>query len=352
MENPVNRIYTPPSFEEKFPHWKKLFDLRGDMPPETFFHKVWFNCFHDCGDIHFQLIKIGDKVWRFGTTPGDPEVLSACALTDELLIDNRTVLHRYCQVQKKGWEYLRYIDGRIYRHLKLPGMLRQAILDDSPEAFAIAMDMCGVKLSFSLLAWIIMLVKKDDLGNYDSRIGSLKILKSLLQDRKAFEKVIPLDEFLCLCTCRFFDDAAMALLETAEELYPGCIKNCRDAFGRNLLWYLVHNQLTAWYHPYCKLTGYLLEKGCDPDNATTCGLTWRYLTDNLTFFQKRQQIKKRYGTSRYPGEWGRVLEKIQPLWALPDALSDALRQGAQRRRQRQKRKSGRASGRRRSLRAG
>jgi hypothetical protein len=220
----------------------------------------------------------------------DKKLLCDSSLTDALMIDNPAVINRYCQVKKPGFEMLRYVFSRRAAAQRMPEKMRQAICDDNAEAFMIYKDISGIRLTYSLLAEIM-----------ENR--AFRIFSGILEDRNILKRVIPIGELAACCTVQFDDPASTAFLECIENAYPGTIKNTRDLWGRNLLWYAVYNRNTAFIHPYCKLTELLLRHGCDPDNQNQLGFSWRYMVKNLDLCQKKSL-------------WARCFSKKNPAMML------------------------------------
>ena len=279
----------------RFDCWKQIFESRDRLPKELLF-QIWYRVFNDRSNMFYQVVDVPRGQVSYFANLHETEKLSKLPLSDFLLVDNPCVKLRYTQVQKPGWEMLRAMMGRRWQTLRLPEMLRNAIEEDDPGKFNIARDMSGQKLSFSILGEVM-----------DKK--ALKVFRMLLKESELLDKIIPLDELCGYCAGFFEDDRSVPFLETVEECFPGTLKEVRDAWGRNLLWYAMHNHKTIWFHPKCKLTQYLL-KYCDPDNSNQIGLSWRYVTENLSLKQKCQQMNWRYGTSCWG--FGSTLRKIQP----------------------------------------
>ena len=285
----------------RFDFWKRIFELRGHIPEREWF-RFWFSCMVDRGSLCvFRPRTIRGREYLVAAAP-EPELLRTLPLTDEMLIDNPIVCRRYCQARKPGWEILRYITGRRAALQKMPERMRQAIDEDSVEPFMIYRDMCGKKLSYSLLCEIM-------------RKKALKIFAALLKEGKVFEQMISPEE-LCICCASQFEDAvSIPVLEIMEGLFPGILKNVRDRWGRNLLWYAAANRRTAFFHPFCRLSPFLLEHGCDPDNENQLGIPWRRVVTRLSLYQKKRLLCQRYSL---PGRRGRSpLIDEQPYEVLP-----------------------------------
>ena len=206
----------------------------------------------------------------------DVKYLDKFGLTDELLTDNPAVVFRYCQLEKPGWEMLRYLGNRPRRivWLQIPEKMRQAIETDNKEIFMIYKDLAGIKYSYSLIKEVMA-------------AGAKNIFAEIVKSKDLFKRCsITLPELAVNCTLAFEDSVSVSFLQSIEEVYPGELKNVRDHWNRNLLWYAVHNQKTTFFHPFCKLTEFLLQAGCDPDNQNQLGIPWRYMMKNLPLAQK------------------------------------------------------------------
>ena len=282
----------------RFDFWKKIFECRDLLTKEEFF-QIWYRALNDRGSIFFQEVEVPFGKVAYFSNLHEETLLVTLPLTDAILIDNPSVKFRYTQVRKPGWKMVRGMMGRRWQTLRLPEMLRNSIEEDNPGKFNISRDMSGQKLSFSLLGEVME--KK-----------AFKIFRMLLKEEELFQKVIPMDELCAHISGSYTDDLSVPLLCSIEEVFPGTLKEIRDGWGRNLLWYALHNRKTIWFHPKCGLTKCLLQYGCDPDNTNHLGLSWRYVTDNLSWDQKRQQMLWRYGTSRISWAQGNILRRAQP----------------------------------------
>jgi hypothetical protein len=192
-----------------------------------------------------------------------------------------TVRYRYCQLRKNGWEMLRHAEGGRIMTVKLPDAMRQAIRDDDIPAFCLNLNFCGRSISVSLLEEIM-------------RYGGPKIFSYLVEENMIKPNVFPLPELCCFIVTHFRDTVSIPLLTALEEHSPGLLQSVHDTFGRNLLWYEMYNWETAWFHPNCRLTSFLLEHGCDPNNENHLGMSWQFVMDNLTIKQKTHLLEKRY----------------------------------------------------------
>lgn len=309
-------------FIEQYSFWAKVLQQRSWLTPEELLN-LWYTIVLDRSCPSCQKIKLADAeifavrnyrekissernvaVITNKLRSSDLKLLSSSVLTDDILIDHPTVINRYCQVRKKGFEELRYInDARRMTKIPMPQPMRSAIETDDVGAFMIYRDMTEKKLTYSLLSEVM-------------QYGAVEIFSLLIEDKGLFSRVIPFDELAIYCTVQFGDDLSVKFLKSMEKTYPGSLKKVCDKWGRNLLWYAVFNKKTVFFHPFCKLTEFLLECGCIPDNENQIGLSWRYMIKNLTYAQKSRFLRRRHGNVN---SWKpSPLIKEQPLYALAD----------------------------------
>lgn len=262
---PLQKIGRLISYFDKPLFWSYVFENASAIPRQALF-EVWYSCMTYNDHLAFYL----DEA-EAATVYGNPK-----------LLDCDVISKQYCMDKRPGWEMLRYINNlRRVSPLRLsPGVL-QSLQEDSAAAFAIHSQMSGQKLSFSLLLEIFQ--KK-----------AIHIFQLLLKNGEIADHVIPLPELCCLLAGRMPDEISVPALAVLEETYPGFVKDVHDIFGRNLLWYALHNWMTGWFHPNCRLTPFLLKCGCDPQNPTMVGLTWQEVTDFLSLEQKKAMMASRY----------------------------------------------------------
>ena len=232
--------------------------------------KLW----HACHEQRFG--------WPFITPKGYSRAQWLSAITSPLLIDNDYTIFTYVVEHKPGWRFLQCIAAlRAAKRMKMSPALQKAIVEDDVPSFELLRNMEGRRVCFSLLAEIL-------------NTGKFAILRNLIAHGGIPRDVMTLEQLCCYCAAQFPDGQAVPILTLVEEERPGFLKGVRDDFGRNLLWYTVFNKNTGWFHPDCELTRFLLEKGCDPDNENQLGLSWREVTDSLTYHQKRELMQHRY----------------------------------------------------------
>ena len=261
--------------------WRTVFENRDCIPHDELL-QVWYTYFDSyyAGAWMMSVDKQDNRTDYF--IPWNrPEELAVSVITHPLLIDNPTVCHLYVKARKPGYRFLRCITGRPSQSLDISRELTDAIRDDETPSFEIHRLIQRQKISYSLLERIL-------LEKATSILGHLIAHDDIPKD------VMTLSELCCTCTALFPDSYSVPLLSAIEEAHPGILKSVLDDFGRNLLWFALHNRLTGWFHPNCKLTPFLLEKGCDPSNQNQVGLTWREVTDGLTQQQKIRMMTLRY----------------------------------------------------------
>ena len=282
--------------------WRTVFEHHDCIPRDELL-KVWYTFFDSYyDDERYANVDPRAKREEYCVLWSRPHQLAVSAVTHPMLIDNPVVCEYYVKACKPGYQFLRCITGRHLQALNLSDELEQALNEDDTPSFEMYRLMQRQNICYSLLAEILM-------------AKATSILRHLVENDAIPKSAVSLPELCCTCAARFRDSYSVPLLTAIEEARPGTIKSVHDNFGRNLLWYALHNQTTGWFHPNCKLTQFLLEKGCDPDNQNQAGLTWREVTDGLTLTQK-----KRIMTSRY-NNWRRnshteELRRTQPLEAL------------------------------------
>ena len=290
---PLHKMVPLFSDASKLLFWKTVFENR-DLIPREELRKVWYTSFMD-GEL------------RLGDTVGVSRLESV--RQNPLLIENRWVLSKYVEAKKPGWRGLRWFADWSKRvvTLNFSPRMEDALQEDDPVRFLMLSDMEGVGVSASFLITLMLQQKHA-------------ILRALIVNNRIPKNVMLLEELCIFCAANFADNQSVPLLGFFDKISPGILRRTHDVFGRNLLWTAVFNKYTGWFHPNCQLTPFLLEKGCDPDNRNPLGLTWREITDNLTFSQMRLLMQERYYSNRWyhhHGIWTNPpLKKVQRLGAL------------------------------------
>lgn len=232
-------------------------------------------------DAYLRLVNLRAKGSdRVATTEPTTERLRNSLVTDPLFVDDPECCYRYCVLQKLGWEMLRYTIGRRHVKARMTAPMRAALKEDDAAAFAISLDLSGIGVSYSLI-WEVVTA------------SAMKILRNLFESGRIPEAVLTLPELCCLLVAKFPefpDNKAIKILGAIEEWHPGTIGGVRDAFGRNLLWYTIHNPTTLWFADDIGIPEFLMTHGCSPENANQVGLTWRELCEALTPEQKERYI--------------------------------------------------------------
>ena len=307
---PIHEIVESLTSVSKCNFWRTVFDNHDCIPHDELL-KLWFNFF----DSYFIEAEGGISIRnsRFNNQNDykvpwlSPSSLATRAITHPMLIDNPVVCELYVKARKPGYRFIRCFTGRSSRSLSISNELETALCEDDVPSFEIRRLMGQQKINNSLLERILA-------------EQSTSILRHLLEENLIPKDVMSLEELCCTCAGRFSDSFSIPLLSLIEEVRPGTIKSVLDDFGRNLLWYALHNKMTGWFHPNCKLTPFLLEKGCDPNNQNQLGISWQEVTDGLTLQQKNRQMIVRYNYYapwRMTGEYD-DLKTTQPLAALKE----------------------------------
>ena len=264
-----------------FAYWQHILKHRHLLPKEVVF-EVWFQCFNSSRFIFaMQTAETADHkhIITIPKSPADMEWLASLPLTDPLLLDNPIVSFRSSQAKKTGWKFLRHVKGRSWQPPRaLNGKLLEAVKKDLMETFLIYLDMTGLTINYGMVMKII-------------KAKACNILNTLLKEKLISE--FTLEELCVFCVSQLNDKEAIEVLDIIEKHSPGIIKNTRDDLGRNLLWYLLNNRHTIFFHPCCRLTPYLLAKGADPGNTNTLGLSWQFICDSMTREHKLSLLRTR-----------------------------------------------------------
>ena len=149
---------------------------------------------------------------------------------------------------------------------QLPQALQTAISTDNPARFGITMTMCNKQLSKNLLLHLI-------------RMEAINII---LTNFNVVKRHIPLDELAFFCASSLNRQMALPLLAEIEKSAPGTLRDARDIFGNNALWYLLYSCEKGYgYSSYDEdatdinqFEALLLEHGCDPDQPNCLELTY------------------------------------------------------------------------------
>lgn len=305
---PLHKMVNHLEQGSRFAFWKMLFENRRHIPQEEL-RDIWYDCLNDRGCLSYQKVITPNGFEEYNANIRNPLQLADSIITDPILIDNPIVSYRYSQAKKPGWRKIQYIHGRRHQTLRIPDSMRQAIQEDNLPVFAMGLDILGKEVSFSLLAEVL-------------EANAVGIFHHLLENRMLQPSVISLPELCCYLTAGFRDSISIPLLSAMDDVYPGLLKDVRDDFGRNLLWYAVQNMKTGWFHPNCRLTPFLLEHGCDPRNETVIGLTWQSVRDGLPLELRAQMMRRRYNMGQSKTAPPSILQQDQPLENLTDAAAE------------------------------
>ena len=292
---PLHKMVNRLEDGSRFDFWRTVFENRKNIPLKELL-QVWYGCLNDRGCRNYQRVTTEHGYEVYDSLNSVNENQAASVITDQLLIDDPIVSYRYCQVRKPGWQMLQYIHGRRHQTVKMSDAMRQAIREDDLPIFAINRDMAGMNVSFSMLVEVL-------------ESGAACIFRYLLEKRLFNDSAISLSELCCLLVAWYHDGISVPMLAVLDEVHPGLVQSVADDFGRNLLWYAIQNTKTGWFHPDCRLTPFLLEHGCDPQNTNQIGLPWQMVTDGLSLDLKEQMMRRRYNMEHYTQK----LRQYQPL---------------------------------------
>lgn len=288
---PLGDIYDCFAPESRFPFLLNCFRLRGCLSVSELV-SLWYKCFEDDELLNWtcrngQRIQT-DRMTCLVYPPQAPkEDLMNSVLTDPLLIDNSIVIQRYCQCHKKGWEYLQHINGVNRRRPRLDEQFNTALSEHNTAEFCIRWDLNAKKrVTIPLLIEII-------------RQGADEIFRQMLERFSSHGRPKIVDELCMHIVVNSPEPKATRLLQAIEAVYPGILRQMHDCWGRNLLWYAMHNRHFAWFHPRCTFTPFLLEAGCDPNNRNQLGLRWQDFNDWLSLSEKTRMMRERWGMNYY-----------------------------------------------------
>ena len=295
---PLHKMVNGLRDSSKYDFWRAVFENHAVVQHEELL-KVWYTCYLASGKWWVDMPS--------EETPHLPisysrQELAESVITHPLLIDNWTVRCNYIKSHKPGWRFLRCIERMNAVKQSYSARTKAAIDSDDVAMFEMCRTMEGFRMSFHLLFNVIT-------G------GNISILRHLLSNNMLQRNIMSLNELCCLCAAQFPCHQSVPLLSAIEETSPGVLKSVQDDFGRNLLWYVIHNPRTIWFHPNCKLTSFLIEKGCDPDNRNQIGLSWREVTDGLSMPQKLGIAKRRYRSTKYNIWW--ISQQCYVNWGAP-----------------------------------
>jgi hypothetical protein len=186
-----------------------------------------------------------------------------------------TCFHRLCLLAESRGEPLPGAPSPVLRRgflpsfpysyeAQLPAPLRDAIEADAPVPFAMAMALCGRRLSKHLLLYLLTRAAGHILAEY---------LPALRNAR-------PLADVVLYCASSLPADPAIALLHAIDRADPGAVARAADLFGNNALWNLLYREEDRYGHVSSdtpRLETTLLALGCDPDRPNILALTPRHL---------------------------------------------------------------------------
>jgi hypothetical protein len=294
---PLSKVYDSMASASKFPFLLHCFRMRGFLSVDELVG-LWYRCFEDDVLLNWHrrrdLLYVGQQIQTSRNEcldyprgiAGD-ELLNSM-LTDHLLIDNSVVIDCFCRCRKEGWKYLRHTKTRnMVGEANLDQTLKNALLEHNTAEFCIRWDMLGRKTITFVLLYTI------------ARAGAVGIFGQMLERMPEAKLANILDELCISIVASLPEPTVTQLLKVMETVHPVVLRQVHDCWGRNLLWYAMHNRRFAWFHPKCTLTPFLLEAGCDPKNHNQLGLAWQDVNDWLTLPKQEQMMRDRWNTNYY-----------------------------------------------------
>ena len=103
----------------------------------------------------------------------------------------------------------------------------------------------------------------------------------LIANISSLKRYLTLDSLVLYCVSSIDVPTAIPLMTAIEEKEPGTIKNAKDIFGNNALWYTFYRttnlnfyQSTSANEYFEALSRFLLDNGVSPDAANCLDLTY------------------------------------------------------------------------------
>ena len=164
---------------------------------------------------------------------------------------------------------------------KLPGALFEAIKRDSISSFEINRLINGKKISLQIIYSVL---------SYNAE----NIMQLLLNkySNELFRYRSPQSWLFIICQY-YCTNTAVAMIKKLEEMFPGIVKETKNPWGCNLLWYTFFNYIffndNFFYHyrhdsdydeSIRKVQSVLLELGCNPDEKNDLGLSFNLIMEN------------------------------------------------------------------------
>ena len=164
-----------------------------------------------------------------------------------------------------------------YFAANLPHVLSNAINADNIAQFAIALSVCNLTLSKNLLLYA--------LANNATNI--------LIANLNSFKHHLPFDSLILYCTSSVEVSTAIPLMTAIEENEPGAIRNAKDIFSNNALWYTFYRSTNLNFYQsisqnedFESISRFLLDNGVSPDAANCLDLTYSSMRKAQTTLSK------------------------------------------------------------------
>ena len=199
-------------------------------------------------------------------------------MVPETLYDHPAVRNWLCQTKQNGWEDIRCSDPLFFGNnplklFKTPSEQKalEAIENDSPSALLMPLSISGKLLPAKYAQAALMK-------------NAIKIVTYLFCNNQKFNKMISPRQLLFYVCANWNNDETIPFVALLEKENSGLVRNSRDAFGHDALWYTLYqrdrlNRATkAARRKMDPLDKTLIEFGCDPNRHNSIGLSYNDLT--------------------------------------------------------------------------
>ena len=248
-------------------------------------------------------------LWRYNhvETYRDSALSGAKGTLPFGLLDSEAGRRQYCKMKRLDFETIRCSSPVFFKRIReissfdwakgkveTNAILRKAIDDDAPAELMISLGVIGRKLDARILTWLLCLHKSN-------------ILDWLMENDETAREWLDPRRMLFFACANWGRNTLADYLEEAEKASPGIVASCADAFGRNLLWYMLYNRCFRYGRDAEEL---LVRYGANPDAKTAWGVSWREMklareAENraVALFVNGERLgEKRYATALPQGE--------------------------------------------------
>lgn len=160
---------------------------------------------------------------------------------------------------------------------KIPQTIRDAVEADNLAHFGIALTLCCRQISKNLLLYALANNATNIL------IANLSLLK----------RYLPLDSLVLYCASSIDVSTAIPLMTAIEEIESGAIRNAKDIFSNNALWYTFYRSTNLNFYQSISqkedlesISRFLLDNGVSPDAANCLDLTYSSMRKAQTTLSK------------------------------------------------------------------